>query len=78
MVHNEFALTFLMENILALGANTMPADAQAPNVTRASADMVLAAYDNIIAYMYRGDCWSDWTLLQLPVQLATNPVQSHD
>ena len=37
------ALNLLMlENILDLGSNTMPADAMAPKVTRASAGMVLA------------------------------------
>ena len=35
-------LTLMMLDIPALGANTMPADALAPKVARASAGMVLA------------------------------------
>ena len=39
------ALNLLMlENILDLGSNTMPADAMAPKVTRASAGMVLVKH----------------------------------
>ena len=51
----EPVLTLLMleTEFLALGANSMPADALAPNIPRASAGMILAMQDRQYALLFK-------------------------
>ena len=79
----DSGLLMLEMNILALGVHTMPADALAPKVARASAGIVLATCktnsmycSSRVSYIYLGQAKSQHTILNVNKRIQGVPLHN--